>query len=183
MPLHSRLHPCSGLRTTQRASARSGQSPGGHGGRCGHVSWLRVSVRIRFTVFSSASRRVPGGGRPEAGRRPGLALRGNAINCRHGSRHPEVHTSGESCATGCWHEGAIPVRLRGPDQGISEGCSPGCGRGPLQAPAGGRGDGGTPQICAVAPWQSRDGRLIIGLWVRQQQSAGADFGRTDGTAG
>jgi aromatic-L-amino-acid/L-tryptophan decarboxylase len=45
-----------------------------------------------------------------------------------------VHTSGESCATGCWHEGATPVRLRGPDQGISEGCSPGCGRGPLQAP-------------------------------------------------
>ena len=57
-PLHSRLHPCSGLRTTQSASARSGQSAGGHGGRCGHMSWLGVPARIRFTVVSLAGRRV-----------------------------------------------------------------------------------------------------------------------------
>ena len=44
-------------------------------------------------------------------------------------------------------------------------------------------DGGTPQICAVTPWQSCDDRLRIGLWVRQQRSGGATFGLTDGTAG
>ena len=68
----------SAARPSALARTMSGsRGPAGSSSCRGRARWvLGRSAWIRFTVVSSASSRVPGGGRREAGRRPGLALRG-----------------------------------------------------------------------------------------------------------
>ena len=68
----------SAARPSALARTMSGsRGPAGSSSCRGRARWvLGRSAWIRFTIVSSASRRVPGGGRREAGRRPGLALRG-----------------------------------------------------------------------------------------------------------